>query len=205
MLNDKKDRTHTNATSPSLLRRDFIAFATGFAAAATGTAWGREQEVIETDVDIKTPDGMCDGVFTHPPKGSHPGVLLWHDSPGLRPVIRDLGKRIAAEGYSVLIPNLFYRAHRAPVFDRAFDYAHNRADREKYARTVASFLVPGAAERDAVAYVAFLDSQPQVNKRKKIGTHGYCLGGPYIMRTAAALPDRVGAGASFHGGFLGHR
>ncbi|HVH58753.1 MAG TPA: dienelactone hydrolase family protein, partial [Candidatus Sulfotelmatobacter sp.] len=98
--------------------------------------------------------------------------------------------------------NLFYRAHRAPVFDASFDYANNPADREKYARTVASFLAPGAAERDAVAYIAFLDSQPQVNKKKKIGTHGYCLGGPYVMRTAAALPDRVGAGASFHGGFL---
>ena len=102
----------------------------------------------------------------------------------------------------MLVPNLFYRAHRAPVFDASFDYANNLADREKYARTVASFLAPGAAERDAVAYIAFLDSQPQVNKKKKIGTHGYCLGGPYIMRTAAALPERVGAGASFHGGFL---
>jgi carboxymethylenebutenolidase len=154
------------------------------------------------DVDFKTPDGLCDAVFIHPTKGSHPGVLLWHDSPGLRPVMRDLGKRIAAEGYSVLVPNLFYRAHRAPVFDASFDYANNAADREKYARTVASFLAPGAAERDAVAYIAFLDSQRQVNQERKIGTHGYCLGGPYIMRTAAALPGRVGAGASFHGGFL---
>jgi carboxymethylenebutenolidase len=116
-------------------------------------------------------------------------------------VICDLGKRIAAEGYSVLVPNLFYRSARAPVFDVSFDYA-NPADRAKYARTVASFLAPGAAERDAVAYVAFLDGQREVNKHKKIGTHGYCLGGPYIMRTAAALPDRVGAGASLHGGFL---
>lgn len=117
-------------------------------------------------------------------------------------MIRDLGKRIAAEGYSVLVPNLFYRTARAPVFGASFDYANNPADREKYRRTVAPFFVPGAAERDAVAYVAFLDAQPQVDKKKKIGTHGYCLGGPYIMRTAAALPDRVGAGASFHGGFL---
>lgn len=163
---------------------------------------GRALPVIDTDVDVTTPDGACDAVFIRPAKGSHPGVLLWHDSPGLRPVIRDLGKRIAAEGYSVLVPNLFYRAHRAPVFDASFDYAKNPADREEYARTVASFLAPGAAERDAVAYIAFLDSQSQVNKKKKIGTHGYCLGGPYVMRTAAALPDRVGAGASFHGGFL---
>jgi carboxymethylenebutenolidase len=117
-------------------------------------------------------------------------------------VICDLGKRIAAEGYSVLVPNLFYRSAKAPVFGGSFDYANNPADRERYARTVASFLVLGAAERDAFAYVGFLDGRREVNKDRKVGTHGYCLGGPYIMRTAAAMPDRVGAGASFHGGFL---
>lgn len=197
------DRKRSDAPSPNFSRRDFIAgsLVAGLIAASS-RALGRELPVVDTDVEVKTPDGVCDAVFIHPEKSSHPGVLMWHDSPGLRPVIRDLGKRIAAEGYSVLVPNLFYRAHRAPVFDASFDYAKNPADREKYARTVASFLVPGAAERDAVAYIAFLDSQSQVNKKRKIGTHGYCLGGPYVMRTAAALPDRVGAGASFHGGFL---
>jgi len=197
-----KDRRSNHATTPRLSRRDFTAFAAGFTS-APATASDRKQPVIDLDVNVKMPDGTCDAVFIHPTNGSHPGVLMWHDSPGLRPVIRDLGRRIAAEGYSVLVPNLFYRAHTAPVFDASFDYANNPADREKYAHTVASFLAPGAAERDAVAYIAFLDSQPQVNKKKKIGTHGYCLGGPYIIRTAAALPDRVGAGASFHGGFLG--
>jgi carboxymethylenebutenolidase len=129
-------------------------------------------------------------------------VLIWPDSLGLRPVLRELGKRIAGEGYSVLVPNHLYRMARAPVFDESFNYSQNPADREKYRRMVAPFLEPGAAERDAVAYVAFLDAQRQVNKKKKIGTHGYCLGGPYVLKTAAALPDRVGAGASFHGGFL---
>jgi carboxymethylenebutenolidase len=186
-----------------LSRRDFIALSAAAAlAAAGGSASGTEMPVIQAGVDVPTPDGTCDAFFIHPAQGSYPGVLLWHDSPGLRPVIGDLGKRIAQEGYSVLVPNLFYRSAKAPVFDASFDYANNSADREKYARTVASFLAPGAAERDAVAYVAFLDGRREVNKRKKIGTHGYCLGGPYIMRTAAALPDRVGAGASFHGGFL---
>jgi carboxymethylenebutenolidase len=191
------------APSTGLSRRDFIAcsLAAGLTAASSAAS-ARALPVKDTDVEVKTPDGVCDAVFIHPAKSSHPGVLLWHDSPGLRPVIRDLGKRIAAEGYSVLVPNLFYRAHRAPVFDASFDYANNPADRENYRRTVASFLAPGAAERDAVAYVAFLDGQQQVDKKRKIGTHGYCLGGPYIMRAAAALPDRVGAGASFHGGFL---
>ena len=200
MCNENEDR-RSDEPSSRLSRREFIAFSAGLAVVAR-TVTEREQTIIDIDVDVKTPDGTCDAVFIHPPRGSHPGVLLWHDSPGLRPVIRDLGKRIAAEGYSVLVPNLFYRTSRAPVFDGSFDYSNHPADREKYARTVASFLAPGAAERDAVAYIAFLDSQPQVDKEKKIGTHGYCLGGPYIMKTAAARPDRVGAGASFHGGFL---
>jgi carboxymethylenebutenolidase len=205
MAEKKEDRNPEDERSSGLSRRGFIALsvAAGFAAAAR-SAPGAELPVIQTNVDVKTPDGTCDALFIHPhpQKGTHPGVLLWHDSPGLRPVIADLGKRIASEGYSVLVPNLFYRSARAPVFDASFDYANNLADREKYARTVAPFLAPGAAERDAVAYVAFLDGQGEVNKNKKIGTHGYCLGGPYIMKTAAALPNRVGAGASFHGGFL---
>ncbi|PYT54221.1 MAG: hypothetical protein DMG46_22345, partial [Acidobacteria bacterium] len=148
MPNDKKDRRPNDATSPGLSRRNFIAFAAGLTAAATGTASDREQRVIDMDTDVKTPDGICDAVFIHPARGSHPGVLLWHDSPGLRPVIRDLGKRIAAEGYSVLVPNLFYRAHRAPVFDASFDYANNPADRKNYARTVAhGGIVPRARGR----------------------------------------------------------
>jgi carboxymethylenebutenolidase len=203
MTGEKKDQKRDDEQLSGLSRRDFVALslAAGFAAAVGSVAAG-ELPVVETDVDVKTPDGTCDAVFIHPTKGSYPGVLLWHDSPGLRPVIRLLGRRIAAEGYSALVPNLFYRAARAPVFDASFDYANNSADREKYRRITAPFFAPGAAERDAVADVAFLDAQRQVDKKKKIGTHGYCLGGPYIMRTAAALPDRIGAGASFHGGFL---
>ena len=203
MIGKKTDHKRDDEPISVLSRRDFVSLslAAGLAAAAASMS-GTELPVIETEVEVKTPDGICDAVFIHPIKGAHPGVLLWHDSPGLRPVIRDLGKRIAAEGYSALVPNLFYRAARAPVFDPSFDYANNPVDREKYRRTVASFFAPGAAERDAVAYVAFLDSQRQVDRKRKIGTHGYCLGGPYIMKTAAARSDRVGAGASFHGGFL---
>jgi carboxymethylenebutenolidase len=184
-------------------RRAFVALtvAAGLGAASRPAAGG-EASLIEADVEVKTPDGTCDAVFVHPAAGSHPGVLIWHDSRGLRPAFRELGRRIAAEGYSVLVPNLFYRAARAPVFDSSFDFAKNPADRERYARTVASFLAPGAAERDAVAYVGLLDAQREVDRKRKIGTHGYCLGGPYVMKTAAALPGRVAAGASFHGGFL---
>jgi carboxymethylenebutenolidase len=203
MSREGKDRKRDDEPLSPVSRRDFVALslAAGFAA-AVGSVAARELPVVENEVDVKTPDGTCDAVFIHPAKGSHPGILLWHDSPGLRPVIRSLGRRIAGEGYSALVPNLFYRSARAPMFDASFDYANNPADREKYRRITAPFFAPGAAERDAVAYVAFLDVQRQVDKKRKIGTHGYCLGGPYILRTAAALPDRIGAGASFHGGFL---
>ena len=129
-------------------------------------------------------------------------MLIWPDSGGLRPALRELGRRIASEGYSALVPNHLYRMAKAPVFGEPFDPVKNPADMEKYRQIVAPFFAHGAAERDAVAYVAFLDAQPQVNKRKKIGTHGYCLGGAYVIKTAAVLPDRIGAGASFHGGFL---
>ena len=203
MTEAKNDQELGETTSSGLSRRAFVSLslAAGLAAATRSTS-GKEISVIESDVEVKTADGTCDAVFIRPAKGRHPGVLIWHDSPGLRPVMRELGKRIAAEGYSVLVPNLFYRAAKAPVFDSSFDYAKNAADRQKYARITAPFFAPGAAERDAVAYIAFLDAQRQVNKKKKIGTHGYCLGGPYVLKTAAVLPDRIGAGASFHGGFL---
>jgi carboxymethylenebutenolidase len=129
-------------------------------------------------------------------------VLIWPDSLGLRPALRGLGRRLAGEGYAVLVPNHLYRIGRAPVFGAPFDPRRNPADQERYRRAITPFLAPGAAERDAVAYVEFLDAQLQVSKAKKIGTHGYCLGGPYVLKTAAALPDRIGAGASFHGGLL---
>lgn len=185
-----------------LSRRDFVALSVAAGlGAATASASTKSLPIIESDVDVKTPDGTCDAVFIHPTKGTHPGVLMWHDSLGLRPVMRELGKRIAAEGYSVLVPNCFYRTARSPLFDESFNY-NDPADRAKYGRAATPFLTPGAAERDAVTYVNFLDSQQQVNKKKKIGTHGYCLGGQFVLRTAALVPERVRAGVSFHGGFL---
>lgn len=196
MTNEKKKLNRQDNFS----RRNFVvtSVAAGLGAAASGEAL----PLVETDVEIKTPDGVCDAVFIHPAKGAHPGVLIWPDSLGLRPTFREMGKRIAAEGYAVLVPNHLYRSAKAPVFDATFDYANNPADREKAHRVVAPFLAPGAAERDAKAFVAFLDAQRQVNKKKKLGVHGYCLGGAYVLKTAAAFPSRVGAGASFHGGFL---
>jgi carboxymethylenebutenolidase len=117
--------------------------------------------------------------------------------------MRDIGKRIAGEGYSVLVPNPFYRVAKAPVFTdpSSFNF-QNEADMAKLRPLMASINAPGAAEKDATAYIAFLDAQPQVNTGKKIGTQGYCMGGPLVVKTAAAAPNRIGAGASFHGGGL---
>jgi carboxymethylenebutenolidase len=182
-------------------RRDFVAMsvAGGLAAASAAAA---SPDIVETDVDIKTPDGTCDAAFIHPKSGSHPGVLLWPDAFGLRPSMREMARRLAAEGYSVLVPNPFYRVSKAPVMDAAHFNFQNPDDMAKLRPLMASVNAAGNAEKDAAAYIAFLDAQPAVNREKKIGTQGYCMGGPLVMKTAAALPDRVGAGASFHGGGL---
>ncbi len=175
--------------------------ATGLGAMA-GPAEAAGLEIVETDVEIKTPDGTCDAAFIHPKTGSHPGVLLWPDAFGLRPSMRGMAKRLAAGGYSVLVPNPFYRVSKAPFTDASkFDFQNN-ADMAKLRPLMASVNAPGNGEKDATAYVAFLDAQKQVDKSKKIGTQGYCMGGPLVVKTAAALPDRIGAGASFHGGGL---
>jgi carboxymethylenebutenolidase len=192
--NDRKDE------QGGLGRRDFVAVsvAAGLSASSASAAG---LKVVETNVDIKTPDGTCDAAFIHPASGSHPGVLIWTDAFGLRPSFREMAKRLAAQGYSVLVPNPFYRVSKSPQFEDAskVDFAK---DRDKINPLMASIGAPGAVEKDAPVFIAFLDAQKQVNKSKKIGTQGYCMGGPLVVRTAAAVPDRVGAGASFHGGNL---
>jgi len=199
MADDTKDRKENDESSSGLPRRDFVmSVAAGLAAA--GAASGA-MKVVETDVEIKTPDGTCDAAFIHPAGGSHAGVLLWPDAFGLRPSMREMAKRLAESGYSVLVPNPFYRVGKAPFFTDAstVDFAK---DRGKIQPLMASVTADGNAEKDAVAYIAFLDAQKQVNTKKKIGTQGYCMGGGFVMRTAATVPDRVGAGGSFHGGGL---
>jgi carboxymethylenebutenolidase len=194
MSDDTKDQK-TNESSSGLPRREFItSVAAGFAVAGSASA----ASVVETDVEIKTPDGTCDAAFIHPAGGSHPGVLIWTDAFGLRPSMRDMAKRLAAQGYSVLVPNPFYRMGKAPFFTDASTVT----DFAKVRPLMASVTAEGNAEKDAVAYIGFLDAQKQVNTKKKLGTQGYCMGGALVMRTAATLPDRVGAGGSFHGGGL---
>jgi carboxymethylenebutenolidase len=179
-----------------------MSVAAGVAAATTRKAGAKELEVVETDVEIKMPDGVCDAAFIHPKSGSHPGVLLWPDAFGLRPVMRAMARRLAGEGYSVLVPNPFYRISKAPFTDASSFNFQNPDDMAKLRPLMGSVNAPGNPEKDAAAYVAFLDAQKQVDRKRKIGTQGYCMGGPLVVRTAAALPDRIGAGASFHGGGL---
>jgi carboxymethylenebutenolidase len=188
-----------------LSRRDFVALslAAGIVA-ATGDqlASAAELPVQVTNVDVKTPDGMCDAVFVHPTTGTHPAVIIWPDAFGLRPAMIDMGKRLAADGFSVLVPNPYYRMTKAPGIEMAGFNFQNQADMAKLRPLMGSINAPGAAEKDAVAFIAFLDAQKQVNTSKKIGTQGYCMGGPLVMKTVAAVPARMGAGASFHGGGL---
>ena len=202
MADDPKDPKSNDELSSGVPRRDFVkSVAAGLAAAGAATA--KEMEVVETDVEIKMPDGMCDAAFIHPKSGSHPGVLIWTDAFGLRPSFREIGKRIAAQGYTVLVPNPFYRKAKAPVIDNVATFNfQNKDDMAKLGPLMGSINAPGNAEKDAVAYIAWLDAQKQVNKNKKIGTQGYCMGGPLVMKTCATVPDRVGAGGSFHGGGL---
>ena len=200
---DQKKEKDDKAFS-DLSRRDFVALSIGAGlAAATGATAAAQMVVTEKNVEVKTPNGMSDGVFIFPATGGpYPGVLVWPDAFGLRPAMREIGKRVAAEGFSVLVPNPFYRAAKAPVFDTAKFGFSNQDDMAKLKQMMGSVNARGAAERDAVAYIDFLDAQPQVNTAKKIGTQGYCMGGPLVVKTAAVRPDRIGAGASFHGGGL---
>jgi carboxymethylenebutenolidase len=183
-------------------RRDFVALSVTAGLAATAGSASAALEVVETNVEIKTPDGTCDAAFIHPKSGAHPGVVIWPDAFGLRPAMRDIGKRLAGEGYSVLVPNPFYRVAKDPFKDASNFSFQNQADMAKLRPLMASVNAPGNPEKDAAAYVAFLDAQKEADKTKKIGTQGYCMGGPLVVRTAASQPDRIGAGASFHGGGL---
>ena len=152
--------------------------------------------VTESDVTIKTPDGTCDAYFVHPATGTAPAVLVWPDIFGLRPAFRQMGKRLAETGYSVVVVNPFYRRMKAPTA------AKGSATPIPELMPLAQSLNETTQMTDAKAFIAWLDQQPSVAKNRKVGTQGYCMGGPIAFRTAAAVPDRVGAIASFHGGGL---
>jgi carboxymethylenebutenolidase len=202
MATDKPSDNADGSSPRDPSRRDFVTMsaAAGLAASTrVGAAGGGN--VVEQDVTIRTPDGSCDAVFLHPASGSHPGVLVWTDIFGLRPAFRELGRRLAGEGYAVLVPNPFYRTAKAPLFPDVSSF-NFQTDRAKLGPITAPLGDPMVVESDAKAYLAFLDSQSAVNRSRRIGVQGYCFGGPMMMRTAAVGTERVGAGASFHGGGL---
>jgi carboxymethylenebutenolidase len=186
--------------SAQLSRRRFGAFTLGAGVLSllpvgAGAAW-----IEDTEVDIKTPDGTADAYFVHPGEGTHPAVLMWPDIFGLRPAFRQMGRRLAEAGYAVLVPNPFYRSKRAPTAPENPDF--NDAPTRTALMSLAGSLTPATTMTDAKSFVAWLDSQPSVDRKRKMGTMGYCMTGPFTMRAAAALPERIGAGASFHGGGL---
>jgi carboxymethylenebutenolidase len=191
------DQDHFQDDLKKYSRRDFGTLAAaGLGAAMLLPRAANAAEVVERDVTISTPDGQCDAFFVTPQTGAHAAVLVWPDIFGLRPAFRGMGKRLAESGYSVLVVNPFYRTQKAPTAPAG-------------ANTPIPDVIPLARSLDATkhrtdakAFIKWLDSQPQVDRNRKIGTTGYCMGGPIVMRTAAAVAGRVGAAATFHGGGL---
>ena len=181
-------------------RRQFGALALGAGIAAALPRLADAADTKGSDVDIKTSDGTCDAYFVHPAKGAHPGVLIWPDIFGLRPAFKDMATRLAESGYSVLVINPFYRTKRAPTAPDHPDF--NDPPTRNALMALAGTLSPQTAQVDAKAFVAYLDAQSAVDKKRKMGTTGYCMGGPFVFRTAAAFANRIGAGATFHGGGL---
>ena len=158
------------------------------------------QAVTKTDVDVTTPDGVADCYFVHPSSGQHPAVLIWPDILGLRPAFEAMGERLAQSGYSVLVVNPFYRDARSPVVGEGASFG--QTETREIVLPMARNLNADTHFTDARAFVGFLDQQTAVDTARKVGTTGYCMGGPMVMRTVAAVPDRLGAGATFHGGGL---
>lgn len=183
-----------------LSRRKFNTLTVGATAAMVLPSLANAQQLTETDVTIETPDGTCDAYFVHPASGSHPAVLIWPDILGLRPAFREMGRRMAQSGYAVLAVNPFYRSAPSPVVPEGATF-QDPATRE-VVMPMAGQLNARTHVTDARAFVSWLDQQQPVDTDRKIGTMGYCMGGPIVMRAAAALPERIGAGGSFHGGGL---
>jgi len=167
----------------------------GLAAAIPGAAFA--QRLISGPVDVLTPDGVADCYMSHPPEGTWPGVIMWPDVLGLRPTFMDMGRRLAGYGYSVLVINPFYRDAKAPVVSRTESFS----DPEVRDRVIpmAQSLNADTHFSDARAFIDFMERHDTVSKTRKMATLGYCMGGPMVMRTAAARPDKIGAAATFHG------
>ena len=201
MCEDLTDREL--ARTATMSRRGFGLLGTAAAlSGCTGSmvkASGDEQ-LNERIVNVTTRDGVADAFFVHPAKGAHPGVVMWPDIAGLREAKKVMARRLAAAGYAVLCVNPYYRGGPAPVLESFSEY--RTPEGQAKVKPLREALTPEAIAADAAAYVGFLDSHPAVDKARRIGSNGYCMGGPFTVRTAAAAPSRVGAAASFHGAGL---
>jgi carboxymethylenebutenolidase len=185
----------------ALSRRDFSKLSAAAIMSLMFPTNALGQEVVEeSDVMVNMRDGVSDCYYVRPSSGKHPAVLMWPDIKGLRPAFRAMGKRLAMQGYSVLVVNPFYRDAKAPVVGEGASFSD--PETRKFLIAMARKLTQNASMADARAYIEFLDAQDNVDTNRKVGTLGYCMGGPLIMRTAGAVPNRVGAAASFHGGGL---
>jgi carboxymethylenebutenolidase len=191
----------TSVTRRTMLLTMSAAAAAGGIAAPAFAEDAGALKVTERDVSVKTADGSADAaLFVPAGKGKWPAVLMWPDILGLRPVFREMGRRLAAQGYVVLVPNPYYRAKKAPVIEGQFDFG-NKDDWAKL-RAFKDGLTDPMVDRDSAAFVTFLDAQPQTDRRRKAGVQGFCMSGPISFRTAAVRPDRIGAVATFHPGAL---
>jgi carboxymethylenebutenolidase len=195
-----EDMIEYNVRSRGLSRRQFSAIALGATLVAALPPVASAAETKESEVEVKTPDGTADAYFVHPITGKHPGVLVWPDIFGLRPAFRQMGKRLAESGYSALVVNPFYRTKKAPTSPEHPDF--NDPPTRQVLFGLMNSLTPTTTRADAKAFIAYLDSQDATDRKRRIGTTGYCMGGPLVFETAAASADRVGAGATFHGGGL---
>jgi carboxymethylenebutenolidase len=185
----------------SFTRRSVVLTMTSAAVVASLPACASTAAVTETDVMVPTPDGSADAALFYPSgKGTWPAVLMWPDILGLRPVFREMGKRLAAEGYVVLVPNPFYRTKRAPIVTGSFDFGDPK--QRDSVMSLRATLTDAGIDKDAAAFISFLDKQKQTNGRKGAGVQGYCFSGPFAFQTGAVRSDRIRAVATFHGGGL---
>lgn len=190
-------------------RRRFAALGTAAAMAACskpsrgqgqGQGQGPSTGLPERIVEVNTPDGTADAFFVHPAKGAHPAIVMWPDIAGLREAFKAMARRLAGSGYAVLVVNQYYRSAPAPVFDTFA--ASSTPEGQARLKPMTDAITPAGTMSDARAFISFLDIQPEVDTRRGIGTCGYCMGGPFAVRTAAAVPPRVAAAASLHGANL---
>ncbi len=186
-----------------LSRRAFAASGAAVALAACSPAPGvarGQAGLTERLVAVTTPDGTADALFVHPARGKHPAVILWPDVAGFREAYKEMGRRLASAGYAVLVVNHYYRSQPAPILATMAEW-RSPAGQEKLKPMIAA-LSPAGTVRDSIAFVAWLDRQRAVDTRRGIGSQGYCQTGSFAMRSAAAVPGRIKAVGSFHGGGL---